>query len=134
MKYKLDRDLNNNLFLFLVGQIIDTQHLITRIIYYSKFIKNIILITFEISVKDIKDIILKYIKEENLFLIPSNKTGDYINNKKIITPYKITQPNNSFYYDSSYFIDATENGRHYLSKVFYYIYPVFRYMQLNKNK
>jgi hypothetical protein len=57
MEVELNKNLNNDLCLFLVGQIVDTQHLISRIIYYSKFIKNIILITFEVSVEDIKGII-----------------------------------------------------------------------------
>ena len=34
----------------------------------------------------------------------------------------------------SYHIDREEKGRNSLLKVYYYAYPVFKYMQLNKNK
>lgn len=96
-------ELNPSIGLILYGQIVNFEHLEKRLKYYKQFITNIILITFEISVIKQKKMLLKYIDEDNLILIPSNKTGENIPNKKKITPFKITQPNVSFYYDSSWY-------------------------------
>ena len=106
------------------------DRLIEKLKYYSKFIKNIILITFEYYVKNHLDSLKKIINEENLFLIPSNKNGENLNNKELITPFTITQPNNHFFYDSSYYkisYKANEKGP-------YSRFCIYKYFQTNKKK
>tara|TARA_Y100000589_G_C27071555_1_gene595607 strand:- start:44 stop:1027 length:984 start_codon:yes stop_codon:yes gene_type:complete len=130
LKYK-----QRNTCLILYGQIIDTKHLIRRLNYYKKIIKNIILITYEISVKHIKHIILKYIQKDNLILIPSNKTGKGIQNKIKLCPFKITQPDFTFYTDSSWVYPPNMNLKEPIkTKSITFRYPVYVYMQKYKQK
>lgn len=121
---------NTSIGLILYGQIVNIDHLEERLIYYKKYISNIILITFEISVIKFKSILMKYINEDNLILIPSNKIGNNIKNKAKITPYKITQPNNTFYYDSSWFKLTKE----YKKKGTYHKFCVYKYFKLYGKK
>jgi hypothetical protein len=122
----------DNSCLFLVGNIVSKDHLLQRIIYYKKFFFNIILITYEACVIDYKDEILKHLDEKNLFLIKSNISGEGIKNKLKITPYKLTQPNFSFYIDGSLYPDPFKH--HPKKRNLYNIYGVYHYMNLYKNK
>jgi len=122
----------NNSCMFLVGNIINKDHLLKRIIYYKKFFFNIILITYEICVIDYKDELLKHLDEENLFLIKSNISGEGIKNKVKITPYKITQPKFSFYIDGSLYPNPFDH--HPRKRNLYNIYGVYHYMNLYKDK
>jgi hypothetical protein len=116
--------------IILYGQIVNINQLIEKLKYYSKFIKNIILITFEYSVKNHLNSLKKFINEDNLFLIPSNKDGKGLKNIKKITPYKITQPENTFFYDSSYY----KMSDYYKVKGGYSRFCIYKYFQTNKNK
>jgi CMP-N,N'-diacetyllegionaminic acid synthase len=121
-----------NVCLFLVGQVPETQFLLKRLNYYKRFIKNIYLFTFEISVKDIKNDLKKYIDDDKLFLIPSDTDRNKVNNAEEIIPYSESQPNIKFYFDNSYTVHPYSQG--YKRKVLNYAYPVYKYMKNNNNK
>lgn len=133
-KFKFDNDEKmNSPCIILYGSILnDKYHLEQRLIYYKKFFQNIIFITYEILVIEynVKDILLKYINKENLILIPSNRTGEGIENATKYTPFQVTQPKNTFFYDGSLACNYVETDkldkRRYIINLFYVIYKYFQ--------
>jgi glutamate-1-semialdehyde 2,1-aminomutase len=123
----------NSNCIILYGSILnDKDHLERRLIYYKKFFKNIIFITYEILVIEynVKDILLKYVKKENLILIPSNRTGKGIENATKYTPFQITEPQNTFFYDGSLadnYMETDLSDKRRKSMKFQYI--IFKYFQ-----
>jgi len=101
--------MNNNISLILFGILDKDINKTEKILkYYKNIIPNIILITFEyLCNKSYFTLLNKYIKKDNLILIPSNKDGNNINKKVLICPFNKTRPNLKFYCDSDWFEPST---------------------------
>jgi hypothetical protein len=74
--------------------------------------------------------LLKYIKKENLILIPSNRTGINLNDPIKILPYKVTQPKNIFYIDGSW--SLKKGGIEYKGAT--NCYQVYKYLKETNNQ
>ena len=105
----------------LVGVINDPLLLYKQLAYYKKFTDNLILITYNFNFNI--NLILKYVKKENLIIIPSN-----LNGQGLKAPKKDSI--NNFYYDSSDLIISNNTCK----RIFISLSLLYKFMKENPNK
>ena len=120
-----------NTCLLLFGTIYKIQYLEASLSFYKKIIPNIILITFDKDVNNHIDMIIKYINQENLILIPTANSKEELINKGIknpvfVQPHAFSNPNNKFYCDGDWFncedVHSTIDKKYFFLKKKYWFY------------